>query len=173
MGGLSGSHGCHLLAQLAQLVAQGGHAFSNSDGLGVHGAALGVNGFLVLHAVILLEHGGDLEAHLVTVVAPLVLVDLARLVHANNVKQVRGKGVREGRGQQVVAPMVRADPSSSELSSRSVSAIVLAAASVPDAIPSLNQGLALIRSLGVARVVVLDLVQVLDVHPSPMRVVVV
>eukprot|EP00965_Chrysotila_dentata_P242274 6204778-Pleurochrysis_carterae.AAC.2 len=42
--GLGGGHGCHLLTQLAQLVAQGEHVISNSDGLGAHGAALGVNG---------------------------------------------------------------------------------------------------------------------------------
>eukprot|EP00965_Chrysotila_dentata_P116215 3841878-Pleurochrysis_carterae.AAC.1 len=61
--GLSGGHGCHLLTQLAQLVAQGGHVSSISDGLGAHGAALGVNGVLALHAVILFEHGEDLGAH--------------------------------------------------------------------------------------------------------------
>eukprot|EP00965_Chrysotila_dentata_P082588 2725957-Pleurochrysis_carterae.AAC.4 len=39
-------HGCHLLTQLAQLVAQGGHVIFSSDGLGAHGAAVGVNGVL-------------------------------------------------------------------------------------------------------------------------------
>eukprot|EP00965_Chrysotila_dentata_P064579 2141361-Pleurochrysis_carterae.AAC.3 len=55
--GLSDGHVCHLLTQLAQLVAQRGHVISNNDGLGAHdGAALGINGVLALHAVIVLEH---------------------------------------------------------------------------------------------------------------------
>eukprot|EP00965_Chrysotila_dentata_P043380 1442436-Pleurochrysis_carterae.AAC.3 len=45
--GFGGGHGCHLLTHLAQLVAQGGLVISNSDGLGAHGAALGVDGVLV------------------------------------------------------------------------------------------------------------------------------
>eukprot|EP00965_Chrysotila_dentata_P032976 1098595-Pleurochrysis_carterae.AAC.3 len=96
----------HLLKQLAQLITQGGYVISNSDGLGAHGAALGVTGVLALHAVILLEHERDQKAHLVNVVAPLALVDFAGLVHANDVGQVRVQDVQEGRGQQVVVPVV-------------------------------------------------------------------
>eukprot|EP00965_Chrysotila_dentata_P032391 1079792-Pleurochrysis_carterae.AAC.1 len=48
-------------------------------------------GVLALHAIILFEHGEDLEAHPVKVVAPLALVDLSGLVHANEVGQVRGQ----------------------------------------------------------------------------------
>eukprot|EP00965_Chrysotila_dentata_P044232 1470124-Pleurochrysis_carterae.AAC.1 len=65
-----------------------------------------------------------------------------------------------------------ADPSSSELSSRSFSTMVRCSLRAGRH-ALLNQGLALVGSLGDARVVVLDLVQVLDVHPSPMRVIVV
>eukprot|EP00965_Chrysotila_dentata_P177543 5864989-Pleurochrysis_carterae.AAC.1 len=103
--GLGRDHGCHLLTPLAQLVGQGGHVLSNSDGLAAHGAALGVKGVLALNAIIHLEHGEDFDAHLVKVVAPLALMHLAFLVHANSVGQVRGQGVQEGRGQQVVAPV--------------------------------------------------------------------
>eukprot|EP00965_Chrysotila_dentata_P158560 5237223-Pleurochrysis_carterae.AAC.3 len=65
-------------------------------------------------------------------------MDLAGLVHANGVGQMRNQGVRMSHGQHLVATV----------------------------------GLAPIGSLGNARVVVLDLVQGLEVHPSPMRVVV-
>eukprot|EP00965_Chrysotila_dentata_P150998 4989594-Pleurochrysis_carterae.AAC.1 len=156
---LGGGHGCHLLTQLAQFVAQGGHVISNSDGLGAHGAALGVNGALALHAVILFAHGEDLEAHLVKVFAPLALVDLADLVHANDVGQV-------------VAPVVcrpfEFGVELEELLHHSARCSLGAGRHA-----FLNQGLALVGGLGDARVVVLDLVQLLDVHPSPMRVVVV
>eukprot|EP00965_Chrysotila_dentata_P255409 6212213-Pleurochrysis_carterae.AAC.3 len=57
-----------------------------------HGAALGVTGVLALLAVILFEHGEYLEAHSVKVVRRLALVDLAGLVHANDVGQVCGQG---------------------------------------------------------------------------------
>eukprot|EP00965_Chrysotila_dentata_P197228 6178072-Pleurochrysis_carterae.AAC.3 len=81
----------------------GGQVISNSDGLGAHGAALGVDGVLALHAVILLEHREALKAHLVKIAVSLALVDLVGLVHANDVEQVRSQGDQEGRGQQVVA----------------------------------------------------------------------
>eukprot|EP00965_Chrysotila_dentata_P195419 6176980-Pleurochrysis_carterae.AAC.1 len=43
----------------------------------------------------LFEHGEDLKAYLAKVVAPVaVVVDLAGLVHANDVGQVRGQCVQ-------------------------------------------------------------------------------
>eukprot|EP00965_Chrysotila_dentata_P240719 6203872-Pleurochrysis_carterae.AAC.3 len=137
-----------------------------------HGVALDVNGVLALHAVTLFKHGEDLEAHLVKLVAPLALVDLAGLVHANGVGQVRGHGVQEGRGQQVVAPEVcRPFEFGVELEELLHHGGRCSLGAGRHAL--LNQGLALVGSLGDARVVVIDLVQMLDVQASPMRVVVV
>eukprot|EP00965_Chrysotila_dentata_P064461 2136726-Pleurochrysis_carterae.AAC.2 len=127
--GLGGGHGCHLLTKLTRLVAhQGGHVISNSEGLGAHGAALGINGVPAIHA--------------------------------------------EGRDQQVVAPVVcRPFDFGVELEEllRHVARCSLGA----ECHALFKQGLPFVGSLGDARVVVLDLVQVLHVHPSPMRVVVV
>eukprot|EP00965_Chrysotila_dentata_P008778 286264-Pleurochrysis_carterae.AAC.1 len=53
---LGGRHGRHLLPQLTQLVAQGGHGISGGNGLGAHGPVFGVDGVLALHLVILFEH---------------------------------------------------------------------------------------------------------------------
>eukprot|EP00965_Chrysotila_dentata_P254504 6211897-Pleurochrysis_carterae.AAC.2 len=70
----------------------------------------------LIYAVILFEHGEDLEAHLVKIVAPLALEDLEP-------------------GLQWCA-----DPSSSELmSSRSFSTMVHTAASVPEVMPCAPQ----------------------------------
>eukprot|EP00965_Chrysotila_dentata_P236256 6201216-Pleurochrysis_carterae.AAC.3 len=162
--GLGGGHGCHLLMYLAQLIAHGGHVISNNDGLGAHGTALSVNGVLAPHAVILLKHGEDLEARLVKVVGPLALVDLAGVVHAND--------VRQGCGQQVVVPVVcRPFEFKVELEELLHPCVRCSLGARRYAL--LNQGLALVGSLGDARVIVLDLVQVLNVHPSPMHVIVV
>eukprot|EP00965_Chrysotila_dentata_P072093 2381645-Pleurochrysis_carterae.AAC.1 len=60
-GRLGGGNGCHLLAQLTQLVAQGRHIISGRDGLGAHGTTFGVDHVLALHSVVLLEHGVDLQ----------------------------------------------------------------------------------------------------------------
>eukprot|EP00965_Chrysotila_dentata_P201618 6180664-Pleurochrysis_carterae.AAC.4 len=133
--GLGGGHSCHLLTQLAQLVAQEGHVISDSDGFGVHGEALGVDGVLALHAVILLEHGEDLKAHLVKVIAPIALVDLAGLYTQSASSRCAAKVSRRVVDSRLSLQWL-ADPSSSELSSRSFSTMVRAAASVADAMPS-------------------------------------
>eukprot|EP00965_Chrysotila_dentata_P105508 3484584-Pleurochrysis_carterae.AAC.1 len=82
----------------AQLIAQGGHVVPCGDGLGAHGPAFSINGVLALHPVIPLKHGEDLDADLVKVVTKGALADLAGLVRANHVGQVRGQGIHEGRG---------------------------------------------------------------------------
>eukprot|EP00965_Chrysotila_dentata_P252742 6210848-Pleurochrysis_carterae.AAC.1 len=158
--GLGGGHGCHLLTQLAQLVAQGRHVISNSDGLGAHGLALGVSRVAALYAVILNEKGENFKAHLAKVVASLALVDLACFIHANDVGQtVRG---------QVVCKPFEFGVELEEILHHSTRCSLGAGRHA-----LLNQGLALIGSLGDARVVVLDLVQVLNVQLSPICVVVV
>eukprot|EP00965_Chrysotila_dentata_P177867 5874956-Pleurochrysis_carterae.AAC.2 len=80
--------------------AERDNIMSSGDGLVAHGPAFGVDGVLALHPVVLFEHGEDLK-----VVAPGALANLAGLVHANNIGQVRGQGVQQSGRQQVVAPM--------------------------------------------------------------------
>eukprot|EP00965_Chrysotila_dentata_P033785 1124446-Pleurochrysis_carterae.AAC.9 len=138
----------------SQSLALGGHVISNSNSLGTHGVALGVNGVVAIHAVVLLEHGEDLKAHLANVVAPLALVDLAGLVHATDIGQVRGQDVQEGRGQQqVVAPVVCSPfefgVELEELLHHDARCNLGAGRHV-----LLNLGLALVGSVGDARVVV-------------------
>eukprot|EP00965_Chrysotila_dentata_P209310 6185216-Pleurochrysis_carterae.AAC.1 len=135
---------------------EGGHVISGSDGLGAHGAGLAIDGVFALDALICLEHGEDLKAHLVIVVAPLALLDPANLVYANDVGQVRGQGVQKGGGQQVVAPVVCSPfefgvERDELLHHGSRSSLGAGSHAL------LNQGLALVGSLGDARIVVLDL----------------
>eukprot|EP00965_Chrysotila_dentata_P094915 3139190-Pleurochrysis_carterae.AAC.1 len=83
---LDGARGRHLLAQLPQFVAQRGNIIFSGEALSTHGPAFGVDGVLAHHLVILFEHGEDLDANLIKIVAPGALADLsAGLAHANNI----------------------------------------------------------------------------------------
>eukprot|EP00965_Chrysotila_dentata_P170167 5617200-Pleurochrysis_carterae.AAC.1 len=159
---------------LTQLVAQGDHIISGGNYLCAHGPAFGViNGLFALHPVILFdEHGEHLTADLVKVVAPGTLASLASFVLAAYIRKVRGQGEQHGGGQQVVAPVVcRPLKFGVEFEELLYHGARCRFSAVRHAL--LDQSLTLVGSLGDASVVVLDPMQVLDVRPNAMRVVVI